>query len=94
MEQYDKDFSNFDKPQMFVHGAGLLDCRDEVNFLSIVSAFHDKRDILESAKLAAIKDFGSGSTTTNPHSKIFSPLRWTAWLNSYYFWRKHFNCSD
>jgi hypothetical protein len=89
------DTFDYDNPQLHLIGAGLIDCRDEENYAYILDMFPNKREIIDSAKSAAIKVIGSGSTKRNPpnpHNQLFSPLRWTAWNTSYSFWTKHYRC--
>lgn len=91
----DFDTFDYDNPQLSLIGAGLIDCSDKENYAYILNVFPDKREILDSAKSAALKDFSSGSTKRNPpnpHNQLFSPLRWTAWNSSYSFWMKHYRC--
>jgi hypothetical protein len=84
------DTFDFREPRMHVAGVGTIDCRHETNFGLLAPVFSDKGDILEAAAHAALEDFPRMVKRKNPHSQLFSPLKWTAWNTGYWFWMKHF----
>lgn len=90
------DTFDYENPQLYIYGVGLIDCRDQENYTYVLDVYRDKSEILNAAKSAAIKDFDSRMSPhwkpKNPHSQLFSPLRWTAWNTSYSFWMKHYRC--
>lgn len=89
------DTFDYENPQLFIFGVGLIDCSDQENYTYVLNVYRDKFEILDAAKSAAIKDSGSRvqhGKPPNPHNQLFSPLRWTAWNTSYSFWMKHCRC--
>lgn len=87
------DTFDFKDPQLYVVGVGNIDCSKETNFALLAPAFRDKSEIVEDAAHAAFRDFKNNVRRANPHSQIFSPLKWTAWNAGYWFWMKHFHAS-
>jgi hypothetical protein len=84
------DTFDFREPKIYVHGAGTIDCREQMNFALLAPVFSGKGEILDAAAHAALEDFPRNVKRSNPHSQVFSPLKWTAWNTGYWFWMKHF----
>jgi len=78
-----------DDPMLFVGGLGQVDCRDMDNLALLAATFGDKQAVIEDGRAAAASDIETDAKPKNPHSKIFSPLKWTAWNSAYWFIRKH-----
>jgi len=88
-------------PFLMVGGIGVIDCREEGQFLALTAVFSDKAEILHAAAHSALRDFNrnlasarqkpSYGSQPNPFNRILSPLQWTAWRMSYAFWRKNFH---
>lgn len=86
------DTFDYEEPQIYIFGVGLLDCSDQKNYTHILKLYQDKSDILDAARSAATKD--SGSRLPYGNNQLLSPLRWTAWNTSYSFWMKHYRCKS
>jgi len=81
-------YFDYTDPYMNLPKVGDVDCRDMNNFDIVKNIYFDKLSILNEAHDAAHIDHMSDHETKNPHSKIFSPLKFMAWSMSYCFWRK------